>query len=121
MTDQRGGNLKKIPQPGEFNDLLRGQNSADRFSLRNGVDLVQMTQGWGFGHELPYALVESAIRNEVGTRVADALVFEGRPFPEDSRSIKVHLNISFLRCSYPAWLIWFTFPSSGMAFKTRSL
>jgi len=73
---QRRGSLKKIPQPGEFNDLLGGQNSADQFSLRSGVDLVQMTQRCGFGHELPYALVQSAIRNEVGTRVADALVFE---------------------------------------------
>jgi len=70
------GSLKKIPQPGEFNDLLGGQNSAEQFSLRNSVDLVQMTQRCGFGHELPYALVQSAIRNEVGTRVADALVFE---------------------------------------------
>src|SRR5437762_9593031 len=75
MKHQRGCSLEKIPQPGEFNDLLGGQNSADQFSLRSGVDLVQMTQRCGFGHELPYALVQRAIRNEVGTRVADALVF----------------------------------------------
>jgi hypothetical protein len=35
-----------------------------------------MTQRGGFGHELPYALVQSALRNEVGTRIADALAFE---------------------------------------------
>ena len=67
MKHQRGCSLKKIPQPGEFNDLLGGQNSADQFSLRRGVDLVQMTQGCGFGHELPYAFVKGAIKHSVGT------------------------------------------------------
>jgi hypothetical protein len=76
MKHQGGGSLKKIPQPGEFSDLFWGQNRADQFSLRGSMDLVQMTQRCGFGHELPYAVVESAIRNEVGTRVADALILE---------------------------------------------
>jgi hypothetical protein len=39
----KGGRfLKKIPQPGEFNDLLSGQNGGDHFPLRSGVNFVQM-------------------------------------------------------------------------------
>ena len=68
--------LEKVPQAGELNDLLWGQDSADQFSLRSSVDLVQMTCRCRLGHELPYAVVQSAIRNEVGTRVADGFVFE---------------------------------------------
>jgi len=35
--------LEKIPQSGEFNDLLSRQDSGDQFCLRSGVDFVQMT------------------------------------------------------------------------------
>src|SRR6476659_8405000 len=95
---------KKIAEPREFNDLFGGQNCADRFSLWIGVDLVQMTYRCGLRHELPYALVQSAIRNEVATRVADAFVFDRGPLPERGASIKVHLSIRCLHCSDSAWL-----------------
>src|SRR6266576_3309722 len=58
--------LKKIPQPSEFNDLLSRQNSGDQFTLRGGVNLIQMPLRYRFGHKLPYALVEGALSKDVG-------------------------------------------------------
>src|SRR5665811_2331928 len=34
--------LKKLPQPGEFNDLFSGQDGAHRRLLLSGVNLIQM-------------------------------------------------------------------------------
>ena len=51
----------------------------------------------GLGHELPYALVQSAIRNKVGSGAPgflDALFIEGGPFPENCGSIEMYLNVS---------------------------
>jgi hypothetical protein len=53
----------------------------------------------GFGHELPYALVQSAISNKIGSgapRFFDALFIEGGPFPEDCGSIEMYLNVGII-------------------------
>ncbi len=59
--------LKKIPQPGEFNDLLSRQNSGDQFTLGSGVDFIQIQLRHGLRCELQYAFVKSALSNEVGS------------------------------------------------------
>jgi len=77
--------LKKIPQPSEFNDLLSRQNSGDQFTLRGGVNLIEMQLRNGLRRELPYAFVKRALSNEVGHGAADTLIIERRPFPENIR------------------------------------
>src|SRR6266576_3087414 len=57
--------LKKIPQPGEFNNLLSRQNSGDQFALGSGVDLIQMPLRYGLRHEFPCAIVKSAFSSKV--------------------------------------------------------
>ena len=66
--------LKKIPQRGEFNDLLSRQNGGDQFTPRSGVDIVEMQLRHRLGRELPYAFVKSALRNEVGSGAADTSI-----------------------------------------------
>jgi hypothetical protein len=56
--------LKKIPQPSEFNNMLRGQNRTHKLSLGSGVDLVQVMLGRGLGHELPNELIQCAVSNK---------------------------------------------------------
>jgi hypothetical protein len=59
--------LKKLPQPGEFNDLFSGQDGAHQRLLRSRVNLIQMMLKRGFGHKLPYAFVKSAINYQIWT------------------------------------------------------
>ena len=66
--------LKKIPQRGEFNDLLSRQNGGDQFTPSSGVDIVEMQLRHRLGRELPYAFLESALRNEVGSGAADTSI-----------------------------------------------
>jgi hypothetical protein len=68
--------LKKIPQPGEFNDLPSRQNSGDQFTLRSGVNLIQMQLRYRLRRELPYAFVKSALSNEVGSGATDRFITE---------------------------------------------
>jgi len=91
--------LKKIPQPSEFNDLLSRQNSGDQFTLRGGVDLIEMQLRYRLRRELPYAFVKRALSNEVGHGAADTLIIERRPFPENSGSIKFDLSVSVSHAS----------------------
>ena len=65
--------LKKIPQRGEFDDLLSRQNGGDQFTPRSGMDL-EMQLRHRLGRELPYAFLESALRNEVGSGAADTSI-----------------------------------------------
>ena len=66
--------LKKIPQRGEFNDLLSRQNGGDQFTPSSGVDIVEMQLRHRLGRELPYAFLKSALRNEVGSGAADTSI-----------------------------------------------
>jgi len=93
--------LKKVPQPGEFNDLLRRQDSGDQFTLWSGVNLVQMQLRHWLGRELPYALVKSALGNGVGSGQRASLIIERGPFPENGRSIKIDLSVSVSHCFSP--------------------
>ena len=68
--------LKKIPQAGEFNDLLRRQDCGDQLTLGSGVNLIQVLLRNGLGRELPYAFVKCALSNGVGTSAADALLIQ---------------------------------------------
>jgi hypothetical protein len=52
--------LKKVPEPGKFNNMFCRQNGTDQRSLRIGVNFIEMVLGRGPRHELPYAFVESA-------------------------------------------------------------
>ena len=66
--------LKKIPQRGEFDDLLSRQNGGDQFTPRSGMDLVEMQLRHRLRRELPYAFLKSALRNEVGSGAADTSI-----------------------------------------------
>ena len=66
--------LKKIPQRGEFDDLLSRQNGGDQFTPRSGVDIVEMQLRHRLGRELPYAFLKGALRNEVGSGAADTSI-----------------------------------------------
>jgi len=85
--------LKKVPQLGYFDNLLSGQNGGDQFTLRSGVDLVQVVLRCRLGREFAYALVKSALHNEIGSGVADTSPVERWPFPENSGSIKFDLSV----------------------------
>jgi hypothetical protein len=73
---QPADRLKKIPQRGEFDDLLSRQNGGDQFTPRSGMDLVEMQLRNRLGRELPYAFLKSALRNEVGSGAADTSIVE---------------------------------------------
>ncbi len=64
---------KKIPKPGDFNNMLRGQDSAYKRLLRRGVYLVQMPLGRGFCHELPDAFVEGAVDQQISVGMTGLL------------------------------------------------
>src|SRR5713226_2843907 len=53
--------LKKIPQAGEFNDLLRRQDGGDQLTLGSGVNLIQVLLRNGLGRELAHAFVKCAL------------------------------------------------------------
>jgi hypothetical protein len=58
-----------------------------------------MMLGCGFGHELPYAFVKSAVSYQIWSGAkggANTFIVEGRPFSENSRSIKIDLNVSLI-------------------------
>jgi len=74
--DPRQAGLKKIPQAGEFNDLLRRQDCGDQLTLGSGVNLIQVLLRNGLDRELPYAFVKCALSNGVGTSAADALLIQ---------------------------------------------
>ena len=122
-SQPRAMRLKKIPQSGEFNDLLRGQNSGDQFTLRSGVNLIQMTRRCRLGDELPDAFVKGARNNEVGTGapgVADAVIVERWPLPENRRRLKFDLNVAVRHASclsfaplVPSGRCWAPPPPSG--------
>jgi len=70
---------KKIPQAGEFNDVVLRQNRANQITLRRCVNFIQMTLRFGLQHKLPDTLVQGAFDNQVGTgaeRGADALLVD---------------------------------------------
>ncbi|WP_156042022.1 hypothetical protein [Bradyrhizobium sp. URHD0069] len=63
------------------------------------MDLIQVVLKCRLGHELPYALVQSASSNKVGSgapRFFDALSIEGGPFPENRGSIEIYLNVGVI-------------------------
>jgi hypothetical protein len=90
LPPTRAKQLKKIPQPGEFKDLLSRQNRGDHFTLRRGVNFIQMQLRHRLQRELPYAFVKR--RNEVGSGATDPSIIERRPFPENGRGIKIDLR-----------------------------
>jgi hypothetical protein len=57
-----------------------------------------MTLAFRLRHELPDAIVQSAvnywIRESTTIGGANALIFDGRPFSQNGRSIKIDLNVS---------------------------
>jgi hypothetical protein len=59
------GFLKKTPQRGELNNLLSRQNGGDQFTLRSGVNFIQMSLRHRFRREMPYAFAKSAFGNDV--------------------------------------------------------
>jgi hypothetical protein len=92
--------LEKIPQPGDFNDVLRGQDRAHQIGLWRGVSLVEVTLVGRLCQELANALVERAVNDQIGPRAkrsADALVIERRPFPQNRRSVEIDLNAGLTR------------------------
>jgi hypothetical protein len=77
LTAARLSFFKKIPQPREFNDVVRRQNRANHVRLRHGVNFIQMTLRFGLQQKLSDALVESAVDDHVGARAergANALI-----------------------------------------------
>lgn len=64
---------KKIPKPGDFNNMLRGQDSAYERLLRRGVYLVQMTLGRRFCHEFPDAFVQGAVDQQISVGMTGLL------------------------------------------------
>jgi hypothetical protein len=53
--------LQIISQPRDFDDVLCRQDSADQFTLRGGMYLVQVMLAGGFRHELPDTIVQTAL------------------------------------------------------------
>lgn len=87
---------KKIPKPGDFNNVFRGQDSAYERLLRRGVYLVQMTLGRGFCHELPDAFVEGAVDQQISvgmTGLLETLGIERRPLFQNGWRIEIDLNV----------------------------
>ena len=74
MSYSRAPVLKKTPHRGELKDFLPRQIGGDHFSLRSGVNFIQMHLGHRFCCELPYAFVKSAFSNDVGKFVSEAFV-----------------------------------------------
>jgi hypothetical protein len=52
LTAARLSFFKKIPQPREFNDVVRRQNRANHIRLRHGVNFIQMTLRFGLQQRL---------------------------------------------------------------------
>jgi hypothetical protein len=71
---------KKIPEPRQFDDVVRRQDRANQIRLRRGVNFIQMTLRFGLTHKLPDALVQGAtFTDHIGTRAergANALIVE---------------------------------------------
>ncbi len=86
--------LKNTPKPGELNDLLRRQDGGDQFTLRSGVNFIQMQLSHRFLGEQRYAFAKSAFSNEVGNFAGEMFLIGRRPFPENGRSIKFDLSLA---------------------------
>jgi hypothetical protein len=86
--------LKNTPKPGELNDLLRRQDGGDQFTLRSGVNFIQMQLSHRFRGEQRYAFAKSAFSNEVGNFAGEMFLIGRRPFPENGRSIKFDLSLA---------------------------
>src|SRR5580700_4596867 len=88
---------KKIPQPRDFNDMFRRQDRANQIRLRSSVDFIQMMLRFGLRHELPDALVESAVNDQVRTCAeggANAFTVDRWPFSESCGSIEINFDLS---------------------------
>jgi len=57
--------LKKFSQTPKFNNVFGGHDSAHKVSLRGGVDLIEVMLRCGLGHELPDALIQCIVGNEI--------------------------------------------------------
>jgi hypothetical protein len=87
---------QEIPQPSQFDDVLCREDGADQVELRCGMNFVQVVLAHRLCHELPHALIQGPLRDEVGACAkgsTDTLVLYRRPFPERSRSVKIYLNV----------------------------
>lgn len=61
------------------------------------MNLVQVPRGSRLGHELPEALTQRAVDQQIRAgRVGAPLVAEGRPFPEDRRRIEIDVTVAFI-------------------------
>jgi len=58
------------------------------------MNLVQVPRGGRLGHELPEALIQRALAQQIRAGALGAsLVVQRRPLPEDSRRIKIDVTV----------------------------
>jgi hypothetical protein len=57
--------LKKIPQPGNFDDIVCRQDGTNDASLRGCVYLIQVMLIYRLCHELPYAIVQGTVNYQI--------------------------------------------------------
>jgi hypothetical protein len=58
------------------------------------VNFIQVLHGGRLGHELPYALIERTVDNQIGSNVfSPTFVVERRPFAKNSRRVEINLRL----------------------------
>jgi len=86
---------EKFPQPREFCDDLFRQDGTHYQGLWRSMNLVKVPYGGRLGHELPNALVEGAVDEQIGTgNFSATFVVERRPFVKNSRRIEVNVRVA---------------------------
>jgi len=66
--------FEKTSQSFDFHDDILCQDLRYQRRLWRGTDFVEMTGGFGLGHELSYAVIERAFRHQISTSVPAALI-----------------------------------------------
>jgi hypothetical protein len=88
--------LQEITQPRDLDNAFVGQHGCDYLSLRSGMYLIQAALTRRLGHELPDAVVQRAIDDQIWPGAisdANALIPDGGPFSQNGRSLEIDMTV----------------------------